>query len=107
MLGQVTRSGGTINRYYYLKDHLGDIKMVLNQGGGVDGYNGYYLYESTNRRVVDRLDCRCLEEIWYGTQTEDTNSQAKSRTWRRPWIMEFIPPLAGARGTTIVGEGSG
>ncbi len=29
-------------RYYYLKDHLGDISMIVNQNGGVDSYNNYY-----------------------------------------------------------------
>jgi RHS repeat-associated protein len=30
--------------YYYLKDHLGSIKMILNSSGGVDSYNDYYPY---------------------------------------------------------------
>lgn len=32
----------TYSYYYYLKDHLGDIRMVLNSSGGVDSYNDYY-----------------------------------------------------------------
>lgn len=35
-------SGGSFNYFYYLKDHLGDIKMVLNSSGGVDSWNDYY-----------------------------------------------------------------
>ena len=35
-------SGG-YSYYYYLKDHLVDIKMVLNSSGEVDSYNdGFY-----------------------------------------------------------------
>ena len=30
------------SRYYYLKDHLGYISMIVNQNGGVDSYNNYY-----------------------------------------------------------------
>ena len=42
MLGQVKDNAGSLTRYYYLKDHLGDIKVVLNQSGGVDSYDDYY-----------------------------------------------------------------
>ena len=50
MLGQVKDNAGSLTRYYYLKDHLvpqrdplgSDIKVVLNQSGGVDSYNDYY-----------------------------------------------------------------
>lgn len=41
-IGQVEVNGGSISRYYYLKDHLGDVKMILNSSGGVDIYNDYY-----------------------------------------------------------------
>jgi RHS repeat-associated protein len=41
-LGQITVASSTINRYYYLKDHLGDIKMIVNSSGGVDSWNDYY-----------------------------------------------------------------
>ncbi len=41
-VGELRDNGGTINRYYYLKDHLGNIKMVLNSSGGVDSYNDSY-----------------------------------------------------------------
>ena len=42
-IGQVRYTYGPYSYYYYLKDHLGDIKMVLNSTGGVDSYNdGFY-----------------------------------------------------------------
>ncbi len=41
-IGQVRNNRGSISHYYYLKDHLGDIKMILNSSGGVDSYNDYY-----------------------------------------------------------------
>lgn len=41
-IGQVRNNSGSVSHYYYLKDHLGDIKMVLNSGGAVDSYNDYY-----------------------------------------------------------------
>lgn len=41
-VGQVKRSGTTLTRYYYLKDHLGDMKVTVNSSGGVDSYFDYY-----------------------------------------------------------------
>ena len=41
-LGQIKDNSGSLSRYYYLEDHLGNIRMVLNQSGGVDSYNDYY-----------------------------------------------------------------
>ena len=42
-IGQVVLSGVTNYSYcHYLKDHLGNIKMVLNSSGGVDSYDKYY-----------------------------------------------------------------
>ncbi len=43
-IGQVRYTYGPYSYYYYLKDHLGDIKMVLNSTGAVDSYNDYYPY---------------------------------------------------------------
>jgi len=41
-LGQVKRSGSTWTRYYYLKDHLGTIKMTVDGSATVVGYDDYY-----------------------------------------------------------------
>ena len=41
-LGQQMWSNWGLTHYFYLKDHLGSIKMALNQMGGVDSYNDYY-----------------------------------------------------------------
>ena len=41
-VGQVSRNGSTLTRYYYLKDHLGNIRMTVNSSGDVDGYADYY-----------------------------------------------------------------
>ena len=45
-IGQVrySENSGGYSYYYYLKDHLGDIRMVLNSTGGVDSYNDYYRF---------------------------------------------------------------
>jgi RHS repeat-associated protein len=46
--------------YYYLKDHLGSIKMILNSSGGVDSYNDYYPYgmQMPGRNSVSSADAR-------------------------------------------------
>ncbi len=33
---------GSYTTYYYLKNHLGNISVILNSNGGVDSYNNYY-----------------------------------------------------------------
>jgi RHS repeat-associated protein len=42
MVGQVKRSGSTWSRYYYLKDHLGNIRVTVNASGGVENADDYY-----------------------------------------------------------------
>jgi RHS repeat-associated protein len=46
--------------YYYLKDHLGSMKMILNSSGGVDSYNDYYPYgmQMPGRNSVSSADAR-------------------------------------------------
>ena len=60
MLGQVKDNAGSLTRFYYLKDHLGDIKMVLNQSGGVDSYNDFYPFglQMPNRNQAGTADGR-------------------------------------------------
>jgi RHS repeat-associated protein len=41
-VGQVRRNGTTLTRYYYVKDHLGDIRMTVASSGTVDSYFDYY-----------------------------------------------------------------
>jgi RHS repeat-associated protein len=41
-LGQIKRTGSTFARYYYLKDHLGTIKMTVDAAGNTTGYDDYY-----------------------------------------------------------------
>ncbi|MEX1140621.1 MAG: RHS repeat-associated core domain-containing protein, partial [Bacteroidota bacterium] len=42
VIGQVKRNNTTWSRYYYLKDHLGSIRVIVNSSGAVDGYKDYY-----------------------------------------------------------------
>ena len=41
------------NGYYYLKDHLGDIKMILDEGGTPQAWNDYYPFGETMRSQVN------------------------------------------------------
>ncbi len=43
-IGQIKRNGSSLKRYYYLKDHLGSIKMIVNTGDTMVGYNDYHPY---------------------------------------------------------------
>jgi RHS repeat-associated protein len=43
-IGQVKVVSQSPTRYYYLKDHLGSIKMTVNTVGAVVGYDDYYPY---------------------------------------------------------------
>ena len=51
-LGQVKRSGTTFARYYYLKDHLGTIKMTVDASCNTTGYDDYYPFGQ-------QMDDRC------------------------------------------------
>ena len=51
-LGQVKRSGTTFARYYYLKDHLGTIKMTVDASCNTTGYDDYYPFGQ-------QMDGRC------------------------------------------------
>ena len=59
-IGQVRYTYGPYSYYYYLKDHLGDIKMILNSSGGVDSYNDYYPFgeQMPNRNLTRYSDGR-------------------------------------------------
>jgi RHS repeat-associated protein len=43
-IGQAYRVPSGITRYYYLKDHLGSVRMVVKSDGTLDAYNDYYPY---------------------------------------------------------------
>ena len=43
-VGQAKRSGSTLSRYYYLKDHLGSTRVSVTTTGTVDSYFDYYPY---------------------------------------------------------------
>ena len=43
-IGQVNVVSKSDTRYYYLKDHLGSIRMTVDASGNVVGYNDYYSY---------------------------------------------------------------
>lgn len=51
--GYITFNGSTPQYHFYLKDHLGNNRVVLNAGGGIEQVNHYYSFgglmgESTN-----------------------------------------------------------
>jgi YD repeat-containing protein len=41
-IGQIRRSGSTWNRFYFLKDHLGSVRVTVNASGNVVSYDDYY-----------------------------------------------------------------
>ena len=43
-IGKVIRNGTTLTRYYYLKDHLGSVRMTVDAGGNRQSWNDYYPY---------------------------------------------------------------
>jgi len=42
MFGRIQRDGLSASRYYYLKDHLGTIRMTLNETGGISSSADFY-----------------------------------------------------------------
>ena len=65
-IGQLRTIGSTTTRYYYLKDHLGTVKMEIKADGTIDSYNDYYPYGS-----IMPIEAR------YNLQIRDTNSPPK------------------------------
>ena len=60
-IGQVKVVNNSVTgRYYYLKDHLGSIKVTVNSTGTVVGYDDYYPFGMTmpNRSSVSSADQR-------------------------------------------------
>jgi len=43
-IGQVMRNSSSVSRYYYLKDHLGSVRVIVNTSGAIDSYNDFYPY---------------------------------------------------------------
>jgi RHS repeat-associated protein len=60
MVGQVKRSSSTWSRYYYLKDHLGNIRVTVNASGGVENADDYYPFgmQMEGRSVAGSADGR-------------------------------------------------
>ncbi|MGD0339410.1 MAG: YCF48-related protein [Bacteroidota bacterium] len=46
ILGHIKLGSATATRYYYLKDHLGSVRMTVNKNGKVVCYDDYYPYGS-------------------------------------------------------------
>jgi RHS repeat-associated protein len=60
MIGQVKANSSIFTRYYYLKDHLGSIRMTVNSSGDVVGYDDYYPFGKIipNKSTVSSADNR-------------------------------------------------
>ncbi len=100
-IGQVRDNGGSISHYYYLKDHLGDIKMVLNSSGGVDSYNDYYPYgeQMPNRNGTGSSDGRYK----FTSKERDTETGLDYLTARYydSWRGGFLSPDSMASDSTL------
>ncbi len=44
MIGQIRINGTALNRFYYLKDHLGTVRMTVDASANVVSYDDYYPY---------------------------------------------------------------
>ena len=42
LIGQIRREGATWNRFYFLKDHLGSVRVIVDASGNVVAYDDYY-----------------------------------------------------------------
>ena len=111
MLGQVKDNAGSLTRFYYLKDHLpskiicmsgwrkaliGDIKVALNQSGGVDSYNDYYPFgmQMPGRNLAGTADGR----FKFTGKEQDVESSLDYfgaryyDSWRGQWLS--VDPMA-------------
>ncbi len=87
---------GGYSYYYYLKNHLGNIQMVLDSSGAVDSYNDYYPYgeQMPNRNYAGSADGRYK----YTSKERDVETGLDYfgaryyDSWRGQWLS--VDPLA-------------
>lgn len=78
--GYVTFSGTTPQYHFYLKDHLGNNRMVVNASGTVEQVSHYYAFgglmgESTSGDTQDfKYNCKELDR-WHGLDWYDYNAR--------------------------------
>jgi RHS repeat-associated protein len=99
--GYIEKVNNVFNRYYYLKDHLGNNRIVMNSSGTVMQVNNYYpsgtsIAENTNPR---RTDQGIQPYKYNGKELDRTNGlnfyDYEARSYD-PTLMRFttIDPLA-------------
>ncbi len=93
-------AGGSFAYYYYLKDHLGDIKMTLASNGGVVGYNDYYPFGLT---MAGRSEASSADPRYQFTSKErdaesglDYFGARYYDSWRGQWLS--VDPMTEIHG---------
>ena len=98
-----TYSNGAFNHFYYLKDHLGSVRMTVNAQGGVVGYNDYYPFGLTmpGRSMSSSADPRYTftgkeqdveTTLDYGVYPALGGSARYYDSWRGQWLS--VDPMA-------------
>jgi RHS repeat-associated protein len=94
-IGQAYRLPSGITRYYYLKDHLGSVRMVVKSDGTLDAYNDYYPYgmQMPTRNQTASADARYkftgkerdVETAYGSAQGYDYFGARYYDSWRGQW----------------------
>ncbi len=78
MVGYVDKENSN-ERYYFIKDHLGSIRQVINENGNISSARDYYPYGSilreTNNGQEERFKFTALSRRSVFTQTEKRTRQ--------------------------------
>ncbi len=98
-IGQVKVLSKAPTRYYYLKDHLGSVKMTVDTSGTVVGLDDYYPYGSimNGRSYTSSADQRYkfTGKERSATTGLDYFGARDYDSWRAQWLQ--VDPMTGAR----------
>jgi len=91
-IGQITVAASTLNRFYYLKDHLSDVKMIVNSSGVKDSWNDYYPFGMQ----MDLRNGSASADVRYKyisvEQDNETGYLATGQRWYDPRIGRMNRP---------------
>jgi RHS repeat-associated protein len=93
--GYIEKTGGTYTRYYYLRDHLGNNRIVMNASGNVVQMTNYYPSGTVMAELPVRTD-QGVQPYKFGDKELDRSNGLDfyDFAWRQydPTLMRFTTP---------------
>jgi hypothetical protein len=86
--GYIAKSGSNYNHYYYLKDHLGNHRIVMDASGSVVQVNNYYPSGATMADYPCRTD-QGIQPYKFGARNWTARTAWISTTSRRGALIRL------------------